>query len=428
MSSSINALAKYKALFHQIFKSACSEPSAFINPDTSFTRNRILSADLVAKLPFQFSDKSISRMIPFIPDLKNPAISPSAISQARDKINSNLYVSIFNEFNRRTANDNTALFKGYRLAAVDGSEIRVLPDPSNPALTYGRKKKGGHHHFFHLNAQYDPLNHIFVNAILQPGSLKNEDSALIELAQSADDHSIFIADRGYEALLTFYRLNHKNVKFVIRIKDETSAISILKHYPTPESEEYDIDFDVILTSKNNSKVKENKHLYKYISTYKKAPEFSDQISELPLHCRVIRYKAVSEGKESFITVLCNLPREEFNSDDVKEIYRLRWQEEVSFNTLKNKVELNQIHSRKANNVIAEIYAKMTVFNICSRVRNALEERKKKKKHTHKIDFGLVIDLCRENLFRRRTRNDFDELIRSRTLPERPGRSDNRKRE
>ncbi len=47
--------------------------------------------------------------------------------------------------------------------------------------------------------------------------------------------------------MAFHRLSPMGKNFVIRIKDEDSAISLLKHYPTTEAEEYDITFKVTLT-------------------------------------------------------------------------------------------------------------------------------------------------------------------------------------
>ncbi|UNT96459.1 hypothetical protein [Allobaculum mucilyticum] len=60
---------------------------------------------------------------------------------------------------------------------------------------------------------------------------------------------------------------------------------------------------MILTSKNNRHVKDHWDVYKYISSYRKHPEFDGQTTELPLNIRVVRFKAACEGNESFITVL-----------------------------------------------------------------------------------------------------------------------------
>lgn len=396
--SSSNSVVKN---LHRTFQIAFSQVSASYDylsrPDSDFSRHRQLSKDLVLKLPFHFTNKSLQRFIPNIPDIQNLSISSSALSQARDKIKYEFYKNQFDTFNSLTHKDDLNCFHGYRLVAIDGSEIRVLPDPSNPELTFGRSKKGGHHHSVHLNA------------------------ALLELVESASDRSIFIADRGYESLMTFYKLNQSCVPFVIRIKDEQSSTSILKHYPTPDAEEYDINFNVSLTSKNNSYVKQHWDTYKYISSYKKHPEFSEEVTELPLNIRAVRYKAVSEGKESYITVATNLSTEEFDTESIKEIYRLRWQEEISFDQIKHLIDLDTIHSRKWNKILSEIYAKLSLYNLCSRIRNALEQRKKKKKHMHKLDFGFVVDRIREILFKKKVPKILDDLIRKRTQPERPNR-------
>ncbi|MBF0580389.1 transposase [Erysipelotrichaceae bacterium RD49] len=128
-----------------------------------------------------------------------------------------------------------------------------------------------------------------------------------------------------------------------------------------------------------------------------------------------------------ITVITNLDPEEFITDDIKEIYRLRWQEEIGFRILKGSLALDSIHSRKEENIIGEIFAKLTLYNLCSRVRNTLKIRKLKKKHIHKLDFGFAINLIWDNLFVSRLIRGRNDLIKKRTQPERPNRADPRKK-
>lgn len=303
--------------------------SEMVNPDhftvqTAFTRKRKIDLEELIHIPFQLPEESLSASFPWLMSKSDSSLSASALSQARSKIHSNFYKNIFTRFNELTSSGELKTFKGYRLLAVDGSEIRVRPKQGKD-ITYGASKKGRKHHFIHLNAEFDVLNSVFTDAVLQPGSQKNEDAALLELAShSSLDKAIFTTDRGYEALMSFYRLQKVQIPFVIRIKDEKSSSSILKYYKTPESEEYDILFHVTLTSKNNKYVKEHWDTYKYISSYPRHPEFDEKTTELPLNIRVVRFKAVCEGNESFMTVCTNLPKTELRTDDIKEIYRLRW--------------------------------------------------------------------------------------------------------
>lgn len=148
MSSSNSVVKNLHRTFQVAFSKGSASYDYLSRPDSDFLRHRQLSKDLVLKLPFHFTNKSLQRFIPNIPDIQNLSISSSALSQARDKIKYEFYKNQFDTFNFLTHKDDLNLFHGYRLVAIDGSEIRVLPDPSNPELTFGRSKKGGYHHTF----------------------------------------------------------------------------------------------------------------------------------------------------------------------------------------------------------------------------------------------------------------------------------------
>ena len=193
---------------------------------------------------------------------------------------------------------------------------------------------------------------------------------------------------------------------------------------------------MILTSKNNRHVKDHWDVYKYISSYRKQPEFDDQTTELPLNIRVVRFKAACEGNESFITVCTNLSETEFGTEDIKQIYRLRWQVEVGFRGLKRNTDLEWTHSRKLDLVQSEIYAKMTLYNLCSRLRNKVERSRQHqkriaqaKKHKQKADFGFIIKTIQQWLFKkaRISLSTLEDLLLARISPIREGRADTRKK-
>ncbi|WP_369413426.1 transposase [Allobaculum fili] len=191
-------------------------------------------------------------------------------------------------------------------------------------------------------------------------------------------------------------------------------------------------FDVTLTSKNNKKVKKNWDTYKYISSYPKHPEFSNGVTELPLHGRAVRFKVKCGEKESFITLFTNLSADSFSTDDLKEIYRLRWQIEISFRDLKRELGLEHIHGRKKELVIGEVYAKRTIYNMNSRIRNHVEKRKKirlqleravKRKAERKIDFTFLTAATRSFFWNEGayTGAGLVKLLERKTESVRPGR-------
>lgn len=425
------------AALKRFIKEEASNSDNLLHPDSDFSRSRRLSAVDLAAVAYQTEDRSINRSLPILPDSLSD-VSLSAISQGRQKIRFLLYSHVFYRMNDLFSSEDDKTFHGWRLLSVDGSERSVSPD-GNDMSTYGGSKKGSKHHFYLANPLYDVLNHVYLDLVMQPGSQKNEESAFLELAQRYEgEKAIFICDRGYEALMTFYRLNQTDKHFVIRIKDESSSTSILKHYPTPDTEEYDIPFDVTLTCKNNSHVKANWETYKYISSYSKHPEFQNGVTELPLHGRVVRYKTVCEGIESFITLFTSLPFDEFTTEDLCEIYRLRWQIELSYRDIKERIGLKDVHGRKKELVIGEVFAKMTLYNLYSRIRNKVENSQEfaercrnamKRKWEQKADYAFLITAVHAFLWDSGvyTADKLINLILHKTQSVRPGRADKRKK-
>lgn len=425
------------AALKRFIKEEASNSDNLLHPDSDFSRSRRLSAVDLAAVAYQTEDRSINRSLPILPDSLSD-VSLSAISQGRQKIRFLLYSHVFYRMNDLFSSEDDKTFHGWRLLSVDGSELSVSPD-GNDMSTYGGSKKGSKHHFYLANPLYDVLNHVYLDLVMQPGSQKNEDSAFLELAQRYEgEKAIFICDRGYEALMTFYRLNQTDKHFVIRIKDESSSTSILKHYPTPDTEEYDIPFDVTLTCKNNSHVKANWETCKYISSYSKHPEFQNGVTELPLHGRVVRYKTVCEGIESFITLFTSLPFDEFTTEDLCEIYRLRWQIELSYRDIKERIGLKDVHGRKKELVIGEVFAKMTLYNLYSRIRNKVENSQEfaercrnamKRKWEQKADYAFLITAVHAFLWDSGvyTADKLINLILHKTQSVRPERADKRKK-
>lgn len=365
MLSSNPVFSKHQRIFKNILKQEAGNDEHLMNSETNFKRHRKLTRQAVAELPYKLQERSIQSRIPSL-FKDTPEITTSAAAQSRSKIKSSLYITVFERFNQATAQSGLNLFKGYRITAVDGSEVKVLSCSGNNE-NYSRSKSGSHRHFKHANCTYDVLNHTLMDCLIQPGSKKNEDAAFLELAlKHKGEKIVFACDRGYEALYTFYRLNQNKINFIIRVKDQKSAISMLKQYPKPDTEEYDIPYTVILTAKSSdASLIKNRGVYKYINPKNQSLFFTENETEVCLSLRVVRFWAVSEGTASLITVITNLDPEEFSTDEIKEIYRLRWQEEFGFRTLKGSLALESIHSRKEEHIAGEIFAKLTLYNLCS---------------------------------------------------------------
>ncbi|MBF0580388.1 transposase [Erysipelotrichaceae bacterium RD49] len=248
--SSNPVFSRHRRIFQSILKQEAERDEHLVNLGINFKRYRKLTKQDVAELPYKLQERSIQSKIPSLFKAV-PEITTSAVAQSRSKIRSSLYINVFERFNQETSKSDLNLFKGYRLAEHDGSEVDAMFYAGNDE-NYSRSKSGDHHYFKHTNCTYDVLNHTFMDCLFQPGSKKNEDATFLELAlKHKGEKIIFTCDRGYEALYTFYMLNKNKIIFVIRVKDQKSAISMLKHYPKPDTEKYDIPYNVILTTQSS---------------------------------------------------------------------------------------------------------------------------------------------------------------------------------
>ena len=86
---------------------------------------------------------------------------------------------------------------------------------------------------------------------------------------------------------------------------------------------------------------------------------SDQLYAMSL--RVVRFKL---SDDSYETIITNLNQSDFLSEELKELYRRRWGIETSFRELKYSIGLINFHSKKAECIVQEIFARMIMYNFC----------------------------------------------------------------
>ena len=289
--------------------------------------------------------------------------STSAFVQQRKKLKFEAFKFLFESFNKKVHTAKNVLYKGYQLLAVDGSSIPISHDP-NDSETYiqkydkcGQLCKG--YNAFHLTAVYDLMSHLYTDVVIQGEVNMNENGAFNELIRRYEGNkAIFICDRGFESLNSFVHVMKKKQKFLIRVKDIGSN-GLLSSLPKQESEEFDIDYQFIATTKQTKEVKKHKEIYKFMSTTSIFDYFEEGNLYYPVNMRIIRIKI---GENKYESIITNLDRNEFSFDEIKMLYGMRWGIETSFRELKYAVGLNAFHAKNRNSIKQEIYAKLLFYN------------------------------------------------------------------
>ena len=399
-----------------------------VNPHRNFIRNRKLPLKCVIKEILSMEGGSLKKELYRFSQNKKIQLTPSAFVQQRSKISSKAFKDIFYRFNDCCRDSRT--YRGYKLLAVDGTDINHYRNPNLDSFITSSQYPHGYNQI-HLNAIYDILNKTYVNVLLQPRPKEHERNALIQMIseQSFRDKSIIIMDRGYEGYNTIaHLLRTPNLDFVCRVKHGTGAIKRIAELPM---EPLDVDVEVeIATSQKNIDKARNRVILLQASKKGKinSPKTNlrrwDFESPYTLKFRVVRFLLDTGEYETIIT---SLTRKVFSIKEIKELYHMRWGIETSFRELKYAIGLINLHCKKEDLIIQEIYASLVVYNFFSRIAgNALIYKRKKTVYAYKVDFTMAIHICRT--FYRKEHLNFKQLISDigkYTEPIRPGRKDKR---
>ena len=405
--------------------------SYLTNNENHFSRERKLPLKTMIEAILYMGSNAIKDELYDFFDFKNTPTT-SAFVQQRKKINADAFRFLFNTFNNKTYTSKNNLYKGYRLLAVDGSTIPISHNP-NDLDTYmhsnnrfGEPVKGAN--AFHLNAMYDLLSHLYIDVVIQGEAHKNENGAFIEMLMRYEGiRSIFIADRNYESLNSFIHVMKKNQKYLIRVKDIGSN-GVLSSLPKQDNEEFDIDYEFIATKKQTKEVKAHKEIYKFMSTTSIFDHFEEGNPFYPVKIRIIRIKIGEDNYESIIT---NLDRNEFPTEDIKFLYGVRWGIETSFRELKYAVGLNASHAKNREYIKQEIYAKLLFYNFSEKIIRKIKPKKTKnfRKYLYAVNSTRAFHIIRIHLKMKRGGKwppDIESLIANEIEPIRPDRSDPRK--
>lgn len=392
---------------------------------SDFTRRRKLPFSDVIMIILSMAGCPIREELLDYFDYDTNTATASAFVQARDKILPKAFEELLHLFNK--AYPCTETYKGYRLIAVDGSDLNIPYDPLDKNTL--QKNQNNAYNLYHINAAYDILNNRYVDLLIQGRARWYEQEAMWTMAERfSENKTIFIADRGYPTWNNMEHLIRAGKHFLIRCKDIHGSTSLLRKFNLPESE-FDLDIRTTLTTKLSMSLK-YPDKYRFLSNTSTFDFFDTDNPFYDVSYRVVRFKLDETGEyESIIT---NLPREEFSPAEIKELYHLRWSEEISFRHLKYSADLSAVHARKRSSILQEIWARAILYNFCFVIIRELARRKsnkRKRKYEYVINKTRAIHLIRDLLIIRKGGSPpphLEALISKETLPLRPGRCDPRK--
>lgn len=329
-----------------------------MNPEKDFKRNRKLTFSDVIMYIIGNTKNSIGLAAErFSKHLNCEKISAAAMCKARAKVKYTAFEELFENTAEHAPRNKK--FHGYSLIAVDGMKGEL---PKTPEFTEKYRVSGqSDMPVFHAVSACDVLNEIFISSAFHFGTA-NERQLACDLIESVTqkeayrkESQIWIFDRGFPSLVLLQTLMRYDLKYVMRVSK-----SFLTEVNDFRKSKY---VDRVVHVEYSDQRKTANHVE------------SNGICNFDIRC--VRVKLPSGVDEILIT---NLEREDFPKRDIKEIYRLRWGIETSYNYLKNAVFIEEFTSRSENGVMQDYYVSLLVHNFITCICGSLHEDIPKKEN------------------------------------------------
>lgn len=390
-------------------------------PGIDFSRERKLGFVPLIRFSICMESGCIShellKYFSFHPD---EAPTASAFLQQRAKLLPQAFRYLLRQFNLRFP---MKLFMGtYSLIAVDGSEFNIARNPADPSTFHpanGKSKRG--FNTIHSISLFDLLSKRYLDVVVQPGRQKNEFAALCQLIDrySYGGCPILVADRGFASYNVFAHALEKGVYFVIRAKDiNTKRLLAADTLP----DRMDQWTDVILTRSNAKKKRLHPELggmYRCICRAVPFDFITVQQPEYLMRLRIVRFQ-IAEG--SYENIITNLPDREFQAEQIKHIYSLRWGIETSYRDLKHTIGTANFHSKSPQYIEYEILCRMILYNFCTVITMEVPIQKEPGKWDYQVNLSMGIKICFAFLLGRVAPGNVNGLIGQYILPIRPNRT------
>ena len=398
-------------------------------PGQDFTRKSKLGFEKTISVLLAMEGHSIRNELLEYFNCSETTPSASAFIQRRSKLLPEALEMLFRRFAESFGAERT--YKGYRLLAVDGSDVHIPTNPDDANSFFPSKNGSKAYNLLHLNAMYDLLNCTYTDAVIEGSQVCDEQRSLTRMVdRSPIRTAILTADRGFEGYNALAHVQEKGWKFLFRIRD--GAGGIVSGLDLPDTEEFDVCFDMHLTRKQSNEAKE---LLKDRNRYKKLPpdcnfdflpvrsRHSVPMKPYALPFRIVRFRISDSAVE---TVITNLDPDAFPPSVLKNLYAMRWGIETSFRSLKYTMGLLHFHAKKVEHILQEIFARLIMYNFSELITSHVVIQKGSNKYVYKANFSAAVHICRQIFLGNVSPPQAETLIARAVSPFRPGRSSPRR--
>lgn len=413
-----------KAILLAAIDELAADPEKYAQrPGKDFTRCRKLGFRQLLLMFLTMEGECIREEIYTYFGRSTDAPSKAAYYKQLQKLKTCALRNLLFAFNSRLKNN---LYNGkYQLIACDGSALDIFRNPDDPDTFFepNNKSPKGYNQIY-INACFSILDRRFTDLVIQPGRKRNEYSAFCQMVDAADSGgpmAVYICDRGYASYNNYAHVIENGQCFLIRCTDVKTE-ALLGH-SLENIREMDVHVERILSRSKAKKRMSRPELaanYRHICADVPMDYLTDTRCEYDISLRIVRFET---APGVFVNLITNLSDYEFDIDDFKELYHLRWSQENAYRDIKYPLCLRALHSKKYEYVVKEIWARAILHNFSSEIALHVEIDKPDRKYEYRVNYSEAFKICRDflRIHDGKTRMDVEGLIAQNIEAVRPDR-------
>jgi hypothetical protein len=327
-------------------------------------------------------------------------MTQQSFSEARQKLNPEACRELFLHTAAQVYAHDVDRWNGMALIAIDGSKLQ-LPNDKQLLEKYGGTGPTASSPTAQASIAYDMLNHVIVDAEIEPLSIGEQELAARHIKRIAQTEGIgealVILDRGYSSVELMGQVEEKELKFLIRLRRK---------------------FNAGIDALGNG-------VHEYKLSY----------SQGILKVRVIKFALPSGEIETLVT---NLTDAGMGIKDFEELYFMRWPVETKYGEIKLKLEVENFSGRTEVAIQQDFFITMMLSNIIAvgalEAQPAVDTARegKKNKHRYKVNVNHAIGTFKDRFILALLETDPEKraaqiqkiikLLCKHVVPERKGRS------
>lgn len=376
----------YKRIDNSISKIKHKNSKKYSSSDKAFTRNRkMFFTDFVWYLIMQKGRTTSMELDEYLKSKNGTyeiSISKQAFSKQRQNLKSEIFIDIYKDYLEdfyHNYPDEVKKYKGYIVCGIDGSLFEI-PNTKELREEYKTQKNSSGDRESaraRVSGIYDVENGFMIDALIKDCGEGEKELAKknIENAGKIIDLNkcIIIFDRGYPGIDFIWNLEKLNIKYIFRL--QTKMYEKEKNLMKTDDEWIDLN-----VAGDRLRKIDDKNIKEELKNKK------------TLKVRMVKV-LLNTGEIEYL--LTNISEDIIPSKEMKETYFKRWQIEIGYDILKNKLHLENFTGKTKITIEQDFYAQIYTFNVLQDIKNTntkrIQEKQKNKnlKYEYKININIL---------------------------------------